>query len=95
MEVAVDSRVFRIRLGDGSTWVVTSSRESFSEALAEAEAKRERAFPHDSVAVVEAWSDGSFPWKPLPREAACIRCPARDVMPDLGTACETSCGVTD
>lgn len=87
--------LFRVRLGDGRTWVVISDKEVYADALAEAEAKRETHFPWDTWAKVEAWTRGTGLWFPVSRAQDCARCPDKDVMPSLGCACYVSCGGTE
>lgn len=75
-------RLFRLLLSDGTTWAVTG------RDVPEARRKAERYFPNEHVQVEES-VDGA-PWKLV--DAGCGTCPAGDVMPDLGSACEVSCG---
>lgn len=73
---------YRLDLPDGETWTLAV------ESLAEARTRRDLLFPFEHVQVEES-VDGA-PWKLV--DPGCGTCPAGDVMPDLGSACEVSCG---
>lgn len=79
--------VFRLRLQDHTTWIVSSIRPSLDRAIEEAREKGSRYFPHERVRV-EAWSTGGA-WHEI---ADCASCPEADVMQSLGCACAVSCG---
>lgn len=78
----MSDRLFRLRLQDETKWAVTAGN------IGEARAKAERYFPHEHVQIDESIDGG--PWKLA--DAGCATCPAGDVMLDLGSACEVSCG---
>lgn len=75
-------RLFRLLLSDGTSWAITA------HDVKEARAKSERYFPNEHTRIEES-TDGA-PWRLV--DTGCGTCPAGDVMPDLGSACEVSCG---
>lgn len=79
------SRLFRLALRDGTTWAITGA------SIGEARQKAERYFPNEHTRIEE--SVNGAPWRLV--DPGCATCPAADVMPDLGGACEVSCGVTE
>lgn len=76
------SHLYRLRLADGATWAIVAAD------LAEAQSKANVYFPNEHVTIEESHDGG--PWRLA--DAGCSKCPAGDVMPDLGHACATSCG---
>lgn len=79
--------VYRLRLSDGTTWVVVA------KDAAAARAKAETYFPHDRVSIEES-RDGSE-WETIAEPPRCSECRQRDVMPYLGCACAVSCGLAE
>lgn len=75
-------RLFRFVLDDNTTWAVTG------HDVRAARQKAARYFPHEHVQIEESIDGG--PWRLV--DPGCATCPAGGVMPDLGGACEVSCG---
>lgn len=78
----MSERLFRLKLSDSTTWAVVAS------TIAGARMKADRYFPNEHVVIEE--SHGGGPWRLA--DAGCATCPAGEVMPDLGRACDVSCG---
>ena len=77
------SRLFRLRLGDGTSWAVTAPD------VAAARTKAENYFPNESAAIEE--SVNGEPWQLV--SAPCTCSPEqREILSSLGDYCEDSCG---